>query len=112
VLLAEYEDEWSTHWLYTRALMAYREGAAVDAATLKLVQDARASNEHVPAILTGTEPPAISTDGYVTVGGPDEATDYVRECGPAWKATPGAIAWLTSTIAALPKNPKRGRAAH
>ena len=111
-LLADYDDEWSAHWLYTRALMAYRNGAAADAATLKLVQDARSSNEHVPGILAGTAPPVISTGGYVTVGGPDEATDYVRECGPAWKAAPGAIAWLTSTVAALPKNPKRGRAAH
>jgi hypothetical protein len=35
-----------------------------------------------------------SDDGYVTVGGPDEAT-YVTECGAAWHRTPGAVAWLT-----------------
>jgi hypothetical protein len=44
-----------------------------------------------PAILTGTQPPVISDDGYVTMGGPDEATDYVTECGPAWHRTPGDV---------------------
>jgi hypothetical protein len=75
------------------------------------VQEARSANEHVPGILAGTSAPVISTTGYITIGGADEATDYVRECGPAWKATPGAIAWLTDAVAALPKNRQPGKAA-
>jgi hypothetical protein len=47
----------------------------------------------------------ISDDGYVTMGGPDEATHYVTECGPAWRRTPGAVAWLTKLAATL--TPKR-----
>jgi tetratricopeptide (TPR) repeat protein len=110
-LLSSYGDEWSSYWLYTRTLIAYRNGEAAEPATLKLVQEARSANEHVPGILAGTRPPVISTSGYITIGGADEATDYVRECGLAWKATPGAIDWLTDAVAALPKNRQPGKAA-
>jgi tetratricopeptide (TPR) repeat protein len=111
-LLSSYADEGSAYWLYTRALIAYRDGESSDAATLKLVQEAWSANEHVPGILAGTKPPVISKSDYITVGGADEATEYVRECGPAWRATPGAIAWLTNAVAALPKDRQRGKAAH
>jgi tetratricopeptide (TPR) repeat protein len=111
-LLSSYGEEWSAHWLYTRALIAYRDGKTAEAATLKLVKEAWSANEHVPAILAGSMPPVISRSAYLTVGGADEATEYVRECGPAWKATSGAIAWLTSAVAALPKKRESGKAAH
>ena len=107
-LLAAYGDEWSANWLYTRALIAFRENAGARPATLKLLNDARSSNEHVPAILAGIKPPVMSDSGYVTMGSPDEATYYVLEFGKAWKDTPGAIAWLLDT--AGPAVPKRTRA--
>jgi tetratricopeptide (TPR) repeat protein len=97
-LLAEYPDEWSAYWLYTRALVAFRDGKASTTATLKLLKDARSANEHVPPILAGTTPLTSSRSGYVTVGGADEASNYVRECGAAWERTPGAIGWLAATI--------------
>ena len=103
-LLAAYGDEWSANWLYTRALIAFRENAGAKPATLKLLKDAQSSNKHVPAILAGIEPPVINDSGYVTMGGPDEATDYLLEFGKAWKDTPGAIAWLLDTAgSAIPK---------
>jgi hypothetical protein len=34
----------------------------------------------------------ICDDGYVTMGGPDEATYYVTECGVAWHAKAGRLA--------------------
>ena len=104
-LLASYADEWSANWLYTRALIAFREGTGDKPATLKLLKDARSSNEHVPAILAGIERPVLNESGYVTMGGPDEATCYVLEFGKAWKDTPGAIAWLIDK--AGPASPKR-----
>ena len=58
-----------------------------------------------PAILAGTRPPAPTQDGYVTMGGPDEATDYLREFGQAWKDTPGAVDWLAGNSDTAP--PKR-----
>jgi tetratricopeptide (TPR) repeat protein len=100
-LLAAYEDERSAFWLYTRALIAFREGGETDMRAAALAKDAWAENEHVPAILAGTRPPVISESGYITVGGPDEATYYVTECGPAWHRTPGAVEWLTKITATL-----------
>ena len=98
-LLAGYADEWSAYWLYTRALVAYRNGHGSSPSTLKLLKDARSANEHVPAILAAAKPPMHSRSDYVTVGGADEAAEYVRECGAAWRKTPGAIEWLTTAIA-------------
>ena len=107
-LLAADVDVWSANWLYTTALVAFRENAAAKPTTLKLLKDARSSNGHVPAILAGIEQPAINDSGYVTMGGPDEATYYGNEFGKAWKDTPGAIAWLLDM--AGPVIPKRTRA--
>jgi tetratricopeptide (TPR) repeat protein len=103
-LLAAYEDEGSAHWLYTRALLAFREGRVSEDEVVRLVKDAWSANEHVPAILAGTASPVVSDSGYITVGGPDEATEYVAECGPAWHSTPGAVEWLSKLAATLPAN--------
>lgn len=103
-LLAAYQDEGSAHWLYTRALLAFREGRASEDEVVRLVTDAWSANEHAPGILAGTASPVISDDDYITVGGADEATEYVAECGPAWHSTPGAVEWLTKIIATLPTN--------
>ena len=103
-LLAAYQAEGSAHWLYTRALLAFREGRVSENEVVRLVKDARSANEHVPGILAGTTSPVVSDNDYITVGGPDEATEYVTECGPAWHRTPGAVEWLTKMIAALPAN--------
>lgn len=111
-LLAEYGDEGSAFWLYTRALMAFREGGPDDPKAVALAKDAWSANEHVPAILSGTKRPVFRDDGYMTVGGPDEATYYVTECGVAWHRTPGAIPWLTSAVSALPRKRQPRRAVH
>jgi tetratricopeptide (TPR) repeat protein len=100
-LLAAHEDG-SAFWLYTRALVAFRES---DEQAAALVKDALSANEHVPAILAGAEPEVRSDHGYITMGGPDEATYYVTECGAAWHRTPGAVPWLAKLAATLP--PKR-----
>lgn len=97
-LLAAYEDEGSAYWLYTRALLAFREGGGDKEQAVTLVKDAWSANEHVPAILAGTTPPVFEGSGYVTVGGPDEATHYFTEFGPAWHRTPGAVEWLASLL--------------
>jgi hypothetical protein len=74
---------------------------------VRLVKGAWSANEHVPGILAGTASPVVQDNDYITVGGPDEATEYVAACGSAWRSTPGAVEWLTKTVAALP--PKRTR---
>ena len=61
--------------------MAFREGGEATKQAAALVRDAWSANEHVPAILAGTKPAVSSNEGYITMGGPDEATYYVMECG-------------------------------
>ncbi len=104
-LLAVYPDEGSAFWLYTRALLAFREGGEDDERVAALAREACAANEHVPAILAGTKPLVLAEGGFITMGGPDEATEYVTECGPVWHRTSGAVAWLTKTVTTSP--PKR-----
>lgn len=106
-LLQDYDDG-STYWLYTQALIAYREDRARTSATVKLLKEARTVNRHVPGILAGTEPPEPSRGGYVTLGGADEASEYVRECGEAWRQTPGAVAWLASALTSSRSLRRRG----
>ena len=105
-LLAVHEDG-SAFWLYTQALVAFRESGGSDEQAAALVRDAW--SEHVPAILAGTKPAVSSNEGYITMGGPDEATCYVTECGAAWHRTPGAVAWLTK-LAATSAPKRRTRA--
>jgi tetratricopeptide (TPR) repeat protein len=111
-LLASYEDEGGVFWLYTQALLAFREGGENDERAAALAREAWAANEHVPAILAGTKPHVPSENGYITLGGPDEATDYVAECGQAWHRTPGAVAWLTKIVANLSSKQRARPAAH
>lgn len=111
-LLASYEGEGSAFWLYTEARLAVREGGADDKRAVKLAREAWRANEHVPGILAGIRPPAPSAEGYVTMGGLDEATDYVTECGAAWHRTPEAVAWLTKAVATLPPRRRTRPTAH
>ena len=106
-LLADYEEDGSVHWLYTRALLGFRQGGENDARAAALARKAFAANEHVPAILAGDKPPAPADGPYITMGGPDEATYYVAECGQAWYRTPNAVAWLARLAAATPKRQAR-----
>lgn len=105
VLLNQYEEDGSAAWAYTLALIAYREQ---DPRCSEIVQEAWESNMHVPAMLAGLKRLTPSRDGYISMGGEDEATAYVEENGAAWRATPGAIEWLVERSARL-KPQHRGR---
>ena len=109
VLLKQYEDDGSPHWLYTRALIAFRENGPDDPEAEKLAKEALDSNSHVPGVLSGAKRPKPSVSGYITMGGEDEAAEYVLESGPVWRTTPGAIEWLTRVTAGMASKPKRTR---
>jgi len=106
-LLASYGRDGGTDWVYTRVLLAYRDGNAATPATGRLVRDALMTNGWVAGILCRRERPVFRDDGYITVGGPDEATDHVVHFGEAWRKTPGAVAWLESL--AFPSAPPARR---
>lgn len=106
-LIRQYEEDGSAMWLYTQVLLAFRDN---DPDAEKLTAEAWIANSHVPGVLSGRQPVVVSRDGYITMGGADEAGEYVKENLRAWQTTAGAIEWLTRVTAAL--SPRRkGRAA-
>lgn len=97
LLLNEHTDELSTDILYTRALIAYLDGAHEAEELARLGWQC---NQHVPGILSGRLPKETLTD-YISFGGKDQATSYVVENGEAWESVPGAISWLEDVTKGL-----------
>ena len=96
-LLEVYADDYSADIQYTRALIAYLDGAdnAGD-----IAEAAYQTNKHVPAIFSGKKRP-VQMGAYISMGGEDEASGYVEIFGGAWKRAPGAIDWLSKVTASL-----------
>ncbi|HTN97368.1 MAG TPA: hypothetical protein VL101_10350 [Nordella sp.] len=90
-LLKKYKGDASAQWLYTQALLAFRDKAPNANA---LAEEAWEANSHVPDMLSGDRPLVQSDTGYIRAGGDDEASFCVEAIGAAWRSTPGAIAWL------------------
>lgn len=107
-LFEKYDDDHSALWLYSRALVAFRENEARDGKADEFARKALRANNHIPAVLTGSKKAKPSIGGYLTIGGEDEAAYYVKEWGFDWVTTPGAIEWLTKIAAeTAPARPKR-----
>ena len=96
-LLEIHADDHSADIQYTRALVAYSEGAEN---AVEIAGEAWKANKHVPAILSG-QASQVQVGSYITMGGEDEASGYVDIFGAAWKRTPGAVAWLDKVTASL-----------
>jgi tetratricopeptide (TPR) repeat protein len=105
-LLAQYADEDSATWAYTRALLAFRkQGDTLDAR--RLLKTAKKANKHVPAYLLGQKFPSPRQPDYYSPGDETEALNYIGSFLAAWKSTPGAVAWLRDNM----KSSKRKEAA-
>lgn len=102
-LLEKYPDDASTTWSYARTLLAYHDKAP-DADNI--AREAWKSNHYVPGMLSGARPPVESANGALSMGGPDEATHYMKMFGAVWRAAPGAIEWLSAVTKDL-SPPKR-----
>jgi tetratricopeptide (TPR) repeat protein len=100
-LFDQYDEDGSAPWLYTRALVAFREHGAPHKKADELAKRAWRRNKHVPAVLAGAQKAKPSTNSYVTMGGEDEAADYSGEWGFDWLTTPGAVDWLTKITAEM-----------
>ena len=96
-LVAEYEDDASAEWAYTKALLAFREEGESPQAN-KLLAQATKVNKHVPAYLLGHKQLPRELPPYITMGGEDEAVSYVVGNRRVWLNTPGAISWLRKTL--------------
>lgn len=92
-LLAEYRDEWSSVWMYTRALLAFRRfGHKVTAS--RALAKALEQNPHVPPYLTGHKRIPNRRPDYMGMGDEREAIWYASEHLNHWRRIPGAIEWL------------------
>ena len=103
-------DDGSPYWTYTKALLAFRAGGAAEEAGSLLAEAVR-SNGHVPAFLSGEKDLPEAAPALITLGGEDEAAEYARDCGEAWRRTAGALDWLRRVAAELPPPSPRGRRA-
>jgi tetratricopeptide (TPR) repeat protein len=113
-LLAQYPDEWSANWAYTRALLTLRQSGAGQKADQALKQ-ALEINPHVPGYLLGVVPFPKRPPEYYGMGDENEAVLYVAEGAEAWLAEPEALAWLTEAMLRLtlasrkPGRPRTGK---
>lgn len=101
-LIKQFDEDGTAHWRYGRVLMTFRrEGDSKS--TRKALAEAQKGNQHVPRYLLGDAHIPRELPDYFSPGGEDEAMLYASEFLPAWRATPGAIAWLrTASGVGLP----------
>jgi tetratricopeptide (TPR) repeat protein len=103
-----YDDDGMASWMYTRALLDFRKKGDGVLSRASLAEALKA-NSHVPAYLTGRKKPPRALPETYGIGNEDEAVICVHECGAAWSATPGALAWLAAAAPALQAGPAKGR---
>lgn len=104
-LLDQYSDDASAAWMYTRALLAFRQEGASEAATAQL-EEAMAYNAFVPPYLLGQKPMPRQLPMYIGFGDENEAIAYAAEAKPTWDHNPDALDWLrtASTSSAAGNN--------
>lgn len=102
VLLKAYPDDGAGAWSWTVALAAFRR-AGDGKESRRLLAQALADNEHVPAYLFGERSLPKSLPSYISPGGEDEAIYYAVDFRAGWVNTAGAIDWLRAQA------PSRGR---
>ena len=101
-LIAQYEDEYSSTWLYTQALLAFKQEGDSPAST-RALKEALKQNLHVPAYLSGQKRIPNRLPDTISPGDETEAIDYAVGHLNDWRRTPGAVEWITPHVAASPK---------
>jgi len=103
-LIAQFGDDRSSHWLYSKALWRYQRSGASESARRALV-DAFATNQHVPIRMAeimyqimerNEEPDLDPTLDVYAPGSPEEADIYIFDSFRAWAESGDALIWLTS----------------
>lgn len=107
-LLKQYPDDWMAVWLYTRALLEFRQGGA-SARANKALADALAENPYVPAYLTARKRIPSRLPSLVGWGEESEAIAYASDHLNHWRKTPGAVEWVNSAKMPKPKTRRRKR---
>ena len=76
--LFEQYDEETTHWAYSKTLVAFRQHGDTPESR-RLLQRARKANQHVPAYLLGQKPLPLERPGWYSPGDRNEAILYAGE---------------------------------
>lgn len=96
-LLADYEEDASATWVYTRALWLFRnEGATEEAG--QALKEAEKSNPHVPNYLLGEKKLPATVPALIGMGDETEAEVYFADCIYGWLKTTGALDWLRENV--------------
>ena len=96
-LFANYSDDASAFWSYSKALLDFRKHGVSPAAG-KSLRAAIKGNKHVPAYLTGRKKFPRTLPDHYGFGDDNEAVIYVEDNMTAWEKTPGALEWLAENI--------------
>jgi len=103
-LLDEYPDEYSAVWLYSRALMKFRQEGRTPGADACLVA-AFEQNRFVPLYLLGKKGIPSRVPEYMSIGDETEAVVYAGDNALAWIHTQGALMWMKLIHATFRRKP-------
>lgn len=92
-LLQAYPDDAAAVWLYSAALLTFRQEGASRKAHEHL-QEAMKFNPNIPAYLLGRRRLPQQLPPYMGLGDETEAVHYVAGNGHLWRQQEGALAWL------------------
>ena len=84
-------------WLYTRALLTFRQEGASRKAN-KALKEALAQNEFVPNYLLGKKRLPRRLPEYMGFGDEKEAIAYASEALGIWRRNPDALDWLEENL--------------
>lgn len=105
-LVAQYDDDASAEWAYTRALLVFRKEGDSERAR-NLLSEAVEANQHVPEYLVGNRPLPTEPPAMIGMGDQDEAVSYVGQFLRAWRNTSGAIPWVRKSLKVpMPRAPR------
>ncbi|HID22833.1 MAG TPA: tetratricopeptide repeat protein, partial [Planctomycetaceae bacterium] len=96
-LLDRYQDEESTFWDYSRAILAFRTEGDTEA-TRRLLERALERDPHVPEYLLDPNRLPTSQSDYFAPGPQSDAKVYAARSVAGWRSTPGAIGWLRKHV--------------
>lgn len=102
-LCRQYPQEILEHLVYGRPLALFQLGKLKEAGK---ALDAAITNYPLIAtelLMTKHRKPKATKEGYVTLGGPDQAFLYWKESGKYWTETPGAIEFLRDRFLGRPR---------
>ena len=107
-LLSRYDKDGSAVWLYSRALLKFRQEGESQSAGASLME-AFGQNRYVPQYLLGKKRMPSRLPEYMSRGDRTEAVVYAHDNLNVWKDTPGALPWLDMTYRTFENSKAKGR---